>query len=355
MNPTFNDKLIAYLALLSGLSISAVAVYYSVIGLTAIFAAAAIPIIIMGITLEVSKLVATVWLKQNWKIAPLSIKTYLIIAVGILMLITSMGIFGFLSKAHLDQYAPAGEITAQLSAIDEKIKIQKDNIDGAKRALQQMDSQVDQLLGRTDTERGAERAVQVRKQQARERDMLQKEIVAAQQVISKLSNERSPIAGQLRKVEAEVGPIKYIAPFFYGETDQTILEKAVAWMIIILIVVFDPLAVVLLLASQFSFQHFRDKLIVSPDPDKEPAVTETTDKFNINDHPYLFEPIPRLVPGIDPSGPVVYKPDQPPMHKTYVQNEEQQKSNLWSTARENSISQDYYHKKIQEKKEQGLL
>ena len=129
MRPTFNEKLIAYLTLLSGLSISAVAVYYSVVGLTSIFAAAAIPIIIMGTTLEVSKLVATIWLKQNWSIAPRLIKVYLFSAIAILMLITSMGIFGFLSKAHLDQSVPTGDVADKIALIDEKIKTQRENVD----------------------------------------------------------------------------------------------------------------------------------------------------------------------------------------------------------------------------------
>ena len=98
-----SDKFIAYLALISGLSISAVAIYYSVAGLMAIFAAAVIPIMIMGIVLEVGKLAATVWLKQNWTRAPKFLKTYLLLAIFALMLLTSMGIFGYLSKAHLDQ------------------------------------------------------------------------------------------------------------------------------------------------------------------------------------------------------------------------------------------------------------
>ena len=98
-----NDKILAWLTLYSGLAISAVAIYYSVAGLVAIFAAAAIPIIIMGVVLEVSKLVATVWLKMNWKRAPFLIKSYLFLAIVVLMFITSMGIFGFLSKAHIEQ------------------------------------------------------------------------------------------------------------------------------------------------------------------------------------------------------------------------------------------------------------
>ena len=257
MNTTFNEKLIAYLALLSGLSISAVAVYYSIVGLTAIFAAAVVPIIIMGATLEISKLIATVWLKQNWDICPRTIKAYLLAAIAVLMIITSMGIFGFLSKAHLDQGVPNGEVTAKISILDEKIKTERDNIDTNKKALAQMDAQVDQILGRTTDDKGATKAVQIRKQQAKERKQLQADIAVSQKTIAALNNERAPIASELRKVEAEVGPIKYIAAFFYGATDQTILEKAVTWIIMILIVVFDPLAVVLLLASQISFQEFR--------------------------------------------------------------------------------------------------
>ena len=260
MKITLADKSIAWLALLSGLAISAVAVYYSVAGLISIFAAAAIPIAVMGIVLELSKLVATVWLKQNWFIAPRLIKAYLLIAVAILMLITSMGIFGYLSKAHLDQAVPTGDVQAQVALLDEKIKTERDNIDAARRALTQMDAQVDQMLGRSDTERGAERAVQIRRNQAKERAILQADIAKSQKVITALNQERAPIASELRKVEAEVGPIKYIAALLYGDNpDQNVLERAVRWVIILIVIIFDPLAVVLLLASQYSFQYFRKR------------------------------------------------------------------------------------------------
>jgi hypothetical protein len=259
MKPTLNEKFIAYLTLLSGLSISAVAVYYSVVGLTAIFAAAVIPIIIMGTTLEVSKLVATVWLKQNWKTAPLLIKTYLAAAIVVLMVITSMGIFGFLSKAHSDQNLVSGDVTSKIAVYDEKIKTSKENIDANRKALKQLDEAVDQVMARSDSEKGADKAVAIRKTQSKERTRLQSEITAEQERITQLNEERAPIAAEVRKVEAEVGPIKYIAAFFYGSTDETILEKAVTWVIITLIVVFDPLAVILLLASQMSFQEFRER------------------------------------------------------------------------------------------------
>jgi len=260
MSITFSDRLIAYLALLSGLSISAVAVYYSVIGLTAIFAAAFVPIVIMGVVLELGKLVATIWLKQNWQIAPKLIRAYLLVAVTILMIITSMGIFGYLSKAHMDQAVPTGDIAERVAVIDEKIRTQRENIDAAKRALKQMDESVDQIMARSSDERGAEKAAALRRAQQKERTTLQNDISKSQSNITALNEERAPIAKDLRKIEAEVGPIKYIAALIYGDDpDQNLLERAVRWVIIFIVIIFDPLAVVLLLASQYSFQWFRTK------------------------------------------------------------------------------------------------
>jgi hypothetical protein len=253
-----SDRAIAYLALISGLTISAVAVWYSVAGLVAIFAAAAIPIIIMGVTLEISKLVATVWLKMNWSRAPKLMRAYLLTAIAVLMLITSMGIFGFLSKAHLDQAVPTGDIAAKVAIIDEKIKTERDNIEAARKSLTQMDATVDQTIARSSDEKGADKAVALRRSQQRERTVLQNEIAAAQKKIAAYNEERAPIAKDLRAVEAEVGPIKYIASLIYGENpDANVLEKAVTWVIIIIVFVFDPLAVILLLASQYSFAWFR--------------------------------------------------------------------------------------------------
>jgi hypothetical protein len=259
MKTTLNEKFVVYLTLLSGLALSGVAVYYSVSGLTAIFAAAVVPIIIMGVTLEVSKIVATIWLKQNWSIAPLSIKLYLCSAIALLMVITSMGIFGFLSKAHSDQNLVSGDVLAKIAVYDEKIKTEKENIEVNRKALQQMDQGIDQIMGRSTTEGGAEKAVAIRKSQQKERQRILGEITASQETIADLNNERAPIAAEVRKVEAEVGPLKYIAAFVYGSTDQSILERAVTWVIITIIIVFDPLALTLLLASQISFQNFKKR------------------------------------------------------------------------------------------------
>jgi len=241
------------------LTISAVAAYYSIAGLCAIFAAAVVPVIIMGAALEAGKIVATVWLHKFWHRANIQFKLYLIPAIIVLMIITSMGIFGFLSKAHMDQTVTVGDSAAQVAILDEKIATEKSNVDSAKKALAQMDSQVDQMLSRTTDDKGTNRAVQIRKQQAQERKNLQREITQAQQNISKLQNERAPLAAQTRKIEAEVGPIKYIAALIYGDNpDANLLERAVRWVIILLVLVFDPLALVLILAAEQTIEWARE-------------------------------------------------------------------------------------------------
>jgi len=252
------------------LTISAVAAYYSIAGLCAIFAAAVVPIIIMGAALELGKITATVWLHKYWHRCALQFKLYLVPAIVVLMIITSMGIFGFLSKAHMDQGVTVGDSAAQVAIFDEKIRTEKDNIETARKALQQMDSQVDQMLGRTTDDRGAERAVQIRRNQAKERKNLQNEIAQAQKNISALQAERAPLAAQSRKIEAEVGPIKYIAALIYGDNpDANLLERAVRWVIILLVLVFDPLALVLILAAEQTIEWSREDRKAKKDPQPE--------------------------------------------------------------------------------------
>ena len=270
---------LAWLLLLTGLTISVVAIYYSVVGLTAIFSAAAIPIIIMGTALEVGKLVCASWLKANWERAPRFMKYYMITAVIVLMFITSMGIFGFLSKAHSDQSLVSGDVQSRIAIYDEKIKTARDNIDANRKALKQMDEAVDQVMGRSQDEKGADKAVAIRRGQQKERTRLQSEITAEQKIISQISEERAPIAAEVRKVEAEVGPIKYIAKFIYGErgADENMLEQAVTWIIILIVVVFDPLAVIMLLAAQMTFGWSRkqtnqeDKFLLHKTVDHTPT------------------------------------------------------------------------------------
>jgi hypothetical protein len=332
MPVTLNEKLIAYLTLFSGLAISLVAEYYSIVGFTAIFAAAQIPVIIMGIVLGIGKIAATLWLKQNWKIAHWLVRTYLLTAIAVLMGVTSMGIFGFLSKAHSDQSLVSGDVQSKIAIYDEKIKTAKENIDANRKALKQMDEAVDQVMARSSSETGADKAVGLRRAQQKERARLQSDIQAEQKTIAALSEERAPIAAEVRKVEAEVGPIKYIAQFVYGDTNEGLLEKAVTWVIIILIAVFDPLAVILLLSSQISFQNFRERtkeinwqerteelieifdeeptaeeLAEGDSPEKESDVvsTATVAESILAQHPYLAEPFVHF----KDLQPMVYKPE----------------------------------------------
>jgi hypothetical protein len=251
---------LSYFTLFTALSLSVVAAWYSILGLTAIFASAVIPIIIMGGILEVAKVTVTVWLHEYWHRCRLLMKCYLVPAVFMLMVITSMGIFGFLSKAHTDQSLVSGDVQAKIAVYDEKIKTAKDNIDANRKALKQMDEAVDQVMGRSTDEKGAEKAVSIRRAQAKERNRLLAEIAAEQKKIAVISEERAPIAAEVRKVEAEVGPIKYIAALVYGDNpDTNLLERAVRWVIIILVVVFDPLAIMMVLAATESMKWERER------------------------------------------------------------------------------------------------
>jgi len=242
------------------LSLSVIAAWYSIAGLAAIFAAAVYPIVIMGGILELAKVVVTLWLHEYWSRCRLLMKCYLVPAVFMLMVITSMGIFGFLSKAHSDQTLISGDVQSKIAIYDEKIKTSRDNIEANRRALKQLDEAVDQSMARSTSETGADKAVAIRKGQARERARLQAEIVAEQKTIGKISEERAPIAAEIRKVEAEVGPIKYIAALIYGDDPGVnTLESAVRWVIIILVSVFDPLAIMMLLAATESLKWNREK------------------------------------------------------------------------------------------------
>jgi hypothetical protein len=276
-----------YLLFTVALSLSALAAYYAVMGLIAIFAAAVVPIALMGSLLEASKLVVASWLYRNWKKIPKLMKLYFTIALFVLMMLTSMGIFGFLSKAHLDQAIPTGDVAAKLSILDEKIKTEKENINASRKELSQLDSQVDQTVARTTDAGGAERAIAIRRGQQKDRARILKEIGEAQTKIAKLNEERAPIASEVRKVEAEVGPIKYIAALIYGDNiDENMLEKSVRIVTIMIVIVFDPLAVLLLIAA--NWQKRRDE------EDKETAEPTTWPEFfskpPVEDFPEKEEP-----------------------------------------------------------------
>ena len=388
-----NSMWLGFITFLSALTISAVAIYYSVAGLAAIFAAAVIPIIIMGVSLEVGKLVTAVWLHRNWTRAVWWLKTYLAIAVFVLMFITSMGIFGYLSKAHIEQTSMSQEQVALITSLDDKlarseakitrwqtemdrllggedirvdnlidreqveldkinalIKAEKDDIrkdfdkqielqnkrieqakerkeadiqaakdrfegsfgggakfdeavekakanelavaSSAQKEIRNINSQLNDALAKVDAKYADDiKAIQDRIQDLRGQANAKTEDLDAriteletfidkeQNIIDNVREEKFTYEKTYRQLEAEVGPIKYIAEFIYGEqADQSLLEAAVRWVIIIIIFVFDPLAVLLLIASQYTFHWYREEKglvgpgggTLPPKPDKDP-------------------------------------------------------------------------------------
>ena len=247
------------LTLIVGLAISGVAAWYSIVGLMAIFAAAKIPIAIMGAVLEVGKLLTASWLYQFWDKTNTLLKSYFTIAVVVLMFITSMGIFGFLSKAHMDQTLTVGDNSLLIERIDRKIDREKVKITDAETVVAQLDKTV-QVLIDYDRIRGPSGAIAVRESQNDERASLSNIIDQAYSKIDTLSVEKLELDKEQLELEAEVGPIKYIAAFIYGdELDKTLLERAVRWIIITIIFVFDPLAVLLIVAANMTFKEAVNK------------------------------------------------------------------------------------------------
>ena len=262
-----------YILFATALALSTMAAFYSIMGLTAIFAAAVVPILIMGSLLELSKLVVASWLYRSWKQIPFLMKSYFLTALIVLMFLTSMGIFGYLSKAHLDQAVPAGDIIAKIELVDSKIKSEKDIIDESRKSLTQLDAAVDQTLARSTDTNGATKSANLRRSQTAERKALNDQIQASTTKIQQLNQERAPLAAENRKIEAEVGPIKYIAALIYGDSpDTNLLEKAVRVVILLIVVVFDPLAVLMLVAA--NWQLLRDKEQKAIIPVKEEEVIE---------------------------------------------------------------------------------
>ena len=246
---------LALLTLLTALAISAVAAYYSIIGLIAIFSAAAIPIAVMGVVLETGKLVTASWLYQNWKRVPKLLKTYLISAVVVLMFITSMGIFGFLSKAHIEQTTVNSDNTLQIELIDSKIQRERDAIKRAENTLLQLDSALEKYV-----ELGAvTKGLNARKEQEAERNELNATIDESTTTIAELTQKKSELNADRIAIEAEVGPIKYIAELIYGESSSGVLEDAVRGVILVIVFVFDPLAVLLLVAANMSLKEEQTK------------------------------------------------------------------------------------------------
>lgn len=216
-----------FLTFLAAFLLSGIAAYYSIVGLTSIFVGAYWSVVIMGSSLEFAKLVTASWLYRNWKIAQWTLKIYLTLSVLILMLITSMGIFGFLSKSHIDSTLDAGFNSVELKTLNQQETILKDKLD--------------YLLKRA-------------KDPSTASNKLDRQIQSTQKQLSDINDKKLPILKQSNKLTADIGPIKYVADMLYG-ADENGVDKAVRLVIMLIMLVFDPLAVLLLVAGNISLQR----------------------------------------------------------------------------------------------------
>jgi hypothetical protein len=226
---------------LSALSLSAVAAFYAITGLLTLFPTAGLSIVIMGIALELGKLVSASWLYRNWNNAPAALKYYFTFAVIILSFITSMGIFGYLSKSHIDQKFSFSDSSVIVSNLEREIKSEENNISNGQKSIDILNSLVSQA--------DAKDANFIRNTQRRERDNINSSIRSSAERIKTLNTELTPLHQESARMEAEVGPIKYIADLIYGKEGKESIEKAVRAVIITIVFVFDPLAIILLVAA----------------------------------------------------------------------------------------------------------
>ena len=233
------------LALTAGIAISAISAWYSIVGLTAIFAGAFWSIVIMGATLEIGKIVTAAYLYRNWKSLSTLVSIYFASAVIILMVITSMGTFGYLSKAHIEQTSGAQNIDAKIERIDQMIARERGRIVRAERIQAQLDASINSLIDQKYVVLGLE----ARRKQENERRAIDESIREYQATIDKLNDEKMPLQQSMRDARREVGPIRYVAELIYGSSDTEILERSIRGIIILLVLVLDPLAVLLIMVS----------------------------------------------------------------------------------------------------------
>ena len=249
------------LPFLTALALSGIAAYYSVIGLAQIFPGSYWPIIIMGSVLEAAKLVTVSWVYNHWKTTFSALKLYFLIAVVLLMGITSMGIFGYLSIAHIEHSSTVAPQVAKVEIYEEKIKAIQSQIDRNNKNLSQYDEAVEQIMGRSKDEKGADKANQVRKAQQKDRERIAAETKRLQKEIQTLTEEKLPLSLEVKKAESDLGPITYVAEVVYGTHDRDLIDKAVRLVIFIIIIVFDPLAVLLLIAANQTYRKLKEEKI----------------------------------------------------------------------------------------------
>ena len=271
------------LTLFVALAISTVAAYYSIVGLMAIFAGATTAIAIMGVVLEVGKLVVASWTFQNWKITAFMMKVYFIFAVLVLMFITSLGIFGFLSRAHIQQSNPTALLEERIERIEIKTEQKQEQIGRYEGRLEILDKALERYIELGAVTKGLNKIAE----SDNETTLLKSRIDGLEGEIDDLTDEKYELKTKLNLAEVEVGPIRYIAEMIYDDASESELEEAVRWIIILLIFVFDPLAVVLVIAANITLRDYRrekkkNTKIVTVMPDLSDK--EVIDKDNVAEY-----------------------------------------------------------------------
>ena len=241
------------LTLLVALAISTVAAYYSIVGLMAIFAGAKLAIAIMGVVLEIGKLVVASWTFQNWKTSPVSIRSYFIVSGVVLMFITSLGIFGFLSRAHIEQSSPTVLLEERVDRINLKVEQKTTQINRYQSRLDTLDDALQRYIELGAISKGLRKIGEM----DNETSLLKIKIEGLEKEIDDLTDKKYGLKSKINLAEVEVGPIRYVASMIYDEVNETQLEEAVRWIIILLIFVFDPLAVMLVIAANISLRDYR--------------------------------------------------------------------------------------------------
>lgn len=259
------------LTLFTALAMATVAAVFAVYGIVAIFAGMPQFALIMGSVIELGKIVGVSWLYRNWA-EPTKIKYFMVPLVLLAILLTSMGIFGLLSKAHLEQTSPVANNQIQIERIDQQISREQARINDSEQVISQLDQSV-QVLINFDRIRGPDGALAVRENQADQRELLRQTVESAQSQLDTLQDQKLELRQQLRVVELEVGPVKYLAELIYGDgVDRT--AEAVRWVIVAFIFVFDPMAILLLMAGNYTLMNRKPKTIQQGDNDGDSKHTE---------------------------------------------------------------------------------
>lgn len=263
-------KISTYITLFVAICLSAVAAFFSVLGLMAIFSASPQAIMVMAIVLETAKVSTAYWCNLNWRILPATVKTYLVIAVIILMGITSLGIYGFLAKAHIVQKS---DISVNYGT---KIKSQNAQIAAKQQQIESIDQQISVIDSVIDTaaKKGyVSKSLQLNRKYAKDKQELINQKTEYQQEILVMQEKRILVESDKLQSESEIGPLKYIANLIYDDADAKQLNTAVRWLIIILVAVFDPLAIALLIGTGYILRYIENPIQRKPVALRKPVVT----------------------------------------------------------------------------------